>query len=55
MKVKMKFLLSYFSLDFKNCAFKKVAVNCRQDLINVGVELFTTYLDKTELVLLKVH
>ena len=48
----MKFLLSYFSLDFKNCAFKKVAVNCRQDLINIGVE---QNLDKTELVLLKVH
>ena len=47
----MKFLLHYFFSDFKNVKCKEVSVDNRQDLINVGVELFKTLSDNIELVL----
>ena len=49
----MKFLLHYFLSDFKSLSCKKVSVECRQDLLNFGVELFKTLSDNIELVLLE--
>ena len=51
MEVSLKFLLHFFSLDFKRYNFKKVTASCGQDLMNAEIKLSKTYLDNAELVL----